>query len=47
MHVQDEEAAVFDAFRDFFEAEDIKKVWHNYSFDRHVMYHHVRLSLQL
>lgn len=43
-HAQDEEAAVFDAFRGFFEDEHIKKVWHNYSFDRHVMYHHVRPS---
>jgi DNA polymerase-1 len=27
-------------FQDYFEDENIKKVWHNYSFDRHVMYNH-------
>lgn len=26
-----------DALRPFFEDPEIKKVWHNYSFDRHVM----------
>ena len=35
---------MFEAFREFFEDTGIKKVWHNYSFDRHVMYHHVRAS---
>ena len=38
---------MFEAFREFFEADDIRKIWHNYSFDRHVMYHHVRLSQAL
>ena len=27
-------------FRDYFESYEIKKVWHNYSFDRHVLYNH-------
>lgn len=29
--------AIWQAFRDFFEDESIPKVWHNYSFDRHVL----------
>ena len=29
--------AIWEAFRDFFENESILKVWHNYSFDRHVL----------
>jgi len=28
---------VLEAFRPFFEDARIKKVWHNYSFDRHVL----------
>jgi 3'-5' exonuclease len=35
--LQAEEKAILDAFKPFFEDPDIKKVWHNYSFDRHVM----------
>lgn len=35
--LQAEEMAILEAFRPFFEDPDIKKVWHNYSFDRHVM----------
>ncbi len=27
-------------FKEYFEDESIKKVWHNYGFDRHVMYNH-------
>lgn len=34
--MQEEEAAIFEAFRPFFEDDGIQKVWHNYSFDRHV-----------
>ncbi len=33
---------MFEAFRGFFEDERIRKIWHNYSFDRHVMYRMVR-----
>lgn len=40
---QDEEAAIFEAFKPFFEDPSIMKVWHNYSFDRHVMKRMVRL----
>lgn len=29
--------AIFDAFKPFFEDASIDKVWHNYSFDRHVL----------
>ena len=29
--------AILEAFKSFFMSPDIKKVWHNYSFDRHVM----------
>ena len=29
--------AILAEFRRFFEDDDIKKVWHNYSFDRHVL----------
>ena len=35
--LQAEEKAILEAFKPFFEDPDIKKVWHNYSFDRHVM----------
>ena len=34
---QEEAGAIIEAFRPFFEASDLHKVWHNYSFDRHVM----------
>lgn len=34
--MQAENAAIFAAFEPFFTDPDIKKVWHNYSFDRHV-----------
>ncbi len=34
---QEEEQAIFEAFKPFFEDPKIRKVWHNYSFDRHVM----------
>ena len=45
--VQDEQEAVFLAFKAFFEDEGIQKVWHNYSFDRHVLANHVgRLPLR-
>ena len=27
----------FDQFKDFFASNSIKKVWHNYGFDRHVV----------
>lgn len=29
--------AIWEAFRAFFEDESVLKVWHNYSFDRHVL----------
>lgn len=28
---------MWEVFRDFLEDESIKKAWHNYSFDRHVL----------
>ena len=28
-------------FKEYFENEKIKKVWHNYSFDRHILYNHL------
>ncbi|KAL3138383.1 hypothetical protein ABBQ32_006185 [Trebouxia sp. C0010 RCD-2024] len=31
---------LFVTFKEFFEDEGIKKVWHNYSFDRHVLHNH-------
>jgi DNA polymerase-1 len=27
-------------FKDYFEDNDVKKVWHNYSFDRHIFFNH-------
>ena len=33
-------AEVLDIFKPFLESEAHKKVWHNYSFDRHVLYNH-------
>jgi DNA polymerase-1 len=33
----DELQAIWEAFRPFFESQTLRKVWHNYSFDRHVM----------
>ncbi|KAL2632819.1 hypothetical protein R1flu_004298 [Riccia fluitans] len=32
--------AVLDEFRSYFEDENIKKIWHNYSFDRHILGNH-------
>ncbi len=40
--LQEEEQAIFDAFKPFFGDDSIAKVWHNYSFDRHVMQRMVR-----
>ena len=34
---KDEAKAILETFRVFFESEGHKKVWHNYSFDRHVI----------
>ena len=31
---------VMDVFQSWFEDNNVKKVWHNYGFDRHVMYNH-------
>jgi len=31
---------VLDEFKPYFEDENIRKVWHNYSFDRHVLHNH-------
>ncbi|KAL4452308.1 hypothetical protein ABPG75_007970 [Micractinium tetrahymenae] len=39
-----EAAAIVEVFRPFWESERHKKVWHNYSFDRHVM---ERLGLRM
>lgn len=39
-----EAAAIVETFRPFWESERHKKVWHNYSFDRHVM---ERLGLRM
>lgn len=45
---EEEEQAIFEAFRVFFEDPKIKIVWHNYSFDRHVMHRMVsRLCMAL
>lgn len=33
----DDLRAIWEAFRPFFESKSLRKVWHNYSFDRHVM----------
>lgn len=35
--LQGEAKALIAAFKPFFESPDVKKVWHNYSFDRHVL----------
>ena len=35
-----EENSVILIFKEYFENEKIKKVWHNYSFDRHILYNH-------
>ena len=32
--------AGWEIFRPYFESEDVKKAWHNYSFDRHVIENH-------
>lgn len=37
---EEEVTAVFEAFRPVLEDPDILKVWHNYSFDRHVLRNH-------
>ena len=36
----DESDGVLNIFKNWFENESIKKVWHNYGFDRHVLYNH-------
>ena len=36
----DESEGVLNIFKNWFENESIKKVWHNYGFDRHVLYNH-------
>lgn len=36
----DSAEGVLDIFADYFNDSSIKKVWHNYSFDRHVLYNH-------
>jgi DNA polymerase-1 len=33
-------SGTLDYFKSYFEDHDIKKVWHNYSFDRHILYNH-------
>ena len=36
----DDADGVLDVFRPFFSSRKAKKVWHNYGFDRHVLYNH-------
>ncbi len=38
--LQEASKEMFAIFKDFFEDPHIKKVWHNYSFDRHVLRNH-------
>ena len=35
-----EDAAVLQAMKPFLQDKEIKKVWHNYAFDRHVLFNH-------
>lgn len=35
-----ESTGVLDVFKDYFEDPSIFKVWHNYGFDRHIIYNH-------
>lgn len=44
--LEEEEKAIFGAFKAFFEDDGVKKVWHNYSFDRHVLYREVSVLLR-
>ena len=46
--LQDEEKAkeMLSAFQEFFGDPTVKKVWHNYSFDRHVLENHHVLGPQ-
>ncbi len=37
--------AVWDVFKEYFENPNVKKVWHNYSFDRHVVENHHGIKL--
>ena len=36
----DEAEGTLDLFKDYFQNNRIRKVWHNYGFDRHVLYNH-------
>ena len=36
---------VWDVFKEYFENPNVKKVWHNYSFDRHVVENHHGIKL--
>ena len=36
----DDAEGTLDLFKEYFEDDRIKKVWHNYGFDRHVLYNH-------
>ena len=38
--VQEANREIFGIFKEFFESDSIMKVWHNYSFDRHVLRNH-------
>ena len=38
---------VLNCFKDWFEDHNYKKVWHNYGFDRHVMYNEGNIILQM
>lgn len=33
-------AGLIDEFKEYFEDKSILKVWHNYGFDRHIIYNH-------
>jgi len=37
----------WEIFRPYWESAEIKKVWHNYSFDRHVIENHGGIKLQV
>jgi len=36
----DSSEGTLEYFREFLESKEYKKIWHNYSFDRHVIYNH-------
>lgn len=42
----DSAGGTLEYFREFLEDPETKKVWHNYSFDRHVIYNHDRMDVR-